>query len=556
MSNKTTRALVILSICIIGATAFPASKAKYSVSRNIALFAEVYKELQMNYVDTLDAETNIRNAIDAMLGQIDPYTEFFSAEEQDRLTSVSTGEYAGIGSYIMKRDTSIVMSEPQWDSPARLAGVRHGDILLAIDDYVLDKDTKTDEASKRLKGRPGTEVTLQIRRPWTNDSIQTITVTRGTITIDPIPYAGFVADSVGYIAVSTFSEKTYPDFVRALNTLQAQQPLKGLIVDLRNNGGGILQGAVQLSSLFVPRGTEIVTTRGRDPHNTKTYKTTRNPEFPTLPLIVLVNEGTASASEIFSGAMQDLDRAVIIGERTYGKGLVQTPRPLPMNALMKITTGRYYLPSGRLVQAIDYRRRNAEGHADRIPDSLTNEFHTRLGRIVRDGGGITPDIKVVLPEGNRLLYTVESEFWAYDFANKVANNTVVAPDIESWQMPDSVFNDFKKFIDPDKFKYDRATDAGIKYLREAIKSENYESDSIAGLVNQLDNMLKHNLDRDLDVNKPMLTKIITSELLERWYGPADILKRELKDDKYISEALNVLADLRRYGAYLTAKNAK
>lgn len=552
MKRTIISAAALVAIASAVTPLLTARSSKTDIARNLSVFSEIYKELQTNYVDTLDATKTMRNAIDAMLGNIDPYTEYYSPEEQDRLTSISSGEYAGIGSVIMKRDTSIILSEPQWNSPARKAGVRHGDVLLAINGEALTAQTTTQEASSRLKGQAGTDLTITVRRPYDADSIKTFAITRGTISIDAIPYYGFVDDGIGYISIATFSEKTASDFADALATLRAEKPLRGLIIDLRGNGGGLLQSAVQVASNFVPKGTDIVTLRGRDTKTPKTYKTTRQPSAPELPLVVLVDDGTASSSEILSGSLQDLDRAVIVGERTYGKGLVQTPRPLPYGSMMKVTTGRYYLPSGRLIQAIDYSHRASDGSVERIPDSLTNVFHTRIGREVRDGGGITPEVVIERPEGNRLLYTVQNELWAYDFGTKTANTTTTVPDVETWEMSDSLFAEFKKFIDPEKFRYDRATEAGIKYLREAIKAEGYENDSVNATIAQLDSLLHHDLQTDLDINRDMLKRIIESDLSARWFSPADIIRREIRDNAVVRQATDILNDPRKYGAYLAA----
>jgi carboxyl-terminal processing protease len=532
-----------------------ARSTKTDVARNLTIFNEIYKELQTNYVDTLDATKTMRTAIDALLGQTDPYTEYYSATEQDKVTSVASGEYAGIGSYIMKRDTSVVLSEPQWGSPARKAGVHHGDILLAIDGERLDRTFTTEQASARLKGQPGTEVSITVRRPWTvsGDSILNFTITRGTITIDPIPYYGYIGDGVGYIGISTFNEKTASQFRNALNELRRNPEFKSLIIDLRENGGGLLESAVQVASNFVPKGTTIVSGRYRDQKQEKIYKTTQNPIDTKLPIAVLVNDGTASASEILSGSLQDLDRAVIVGERTYGKGLIQSVRPIPYEGYLKITTGRYYIPSGRLIQAIDYSHRNADGTVARIPDSLTNEYLTRAGRVVRDGGGITPDVTVELPEGNRLLYNIVSDFWSYDFANKVANRTTTVPNVDTWTVTDTLFNEFKAFIDPTRFKYDRATENGMKYLREAAEKEGYMNDEVKAQINVLDSLMHHDLNRDLDYNRKEIVDMLDNEISQRWYSNADLVRRQINgDDKYIKEAKLVLTDQRRYGVILTA----
>jgi carboxyl-terminal processing protease len=533
-----------------------ARSTKTDVARNITVFTEVYKELQTSYVDTLDATKTMRTAIDALLAQTDPYTEYYSAAEQDKVTSMQSGEYAGIGSIIMKRDTSVVLSEPSWGSPARKAGVRHGDVLLAIDGETLDRNFTTEQASSRLKGQPGTDVSITVRRPWTvsGDSIINFKITRGTITIEPIPYYGYIGDGVGYIGISTFNEKTAGQFKNALNELRRNPNFKSLIIDLRENGGGLLESAVQIASNFVPKGTTIVTTRGRDIKAEKTYKTTQNPIDLNIPIAVLINDGTASASEILSGSLQDLDRAVIVGQRSYGKGLVQNIRPLPYDGYMKVTTGRYYIPSGRLIQAIDYSHRNSDGTVARIPDSLTNEYTTRVGRIVRDGGGITPDISVELPEGNRLLYNIVSDFWAYDFANKVANRTVETPDVDTWCVSDSLFNEFKAFIDPNRFKYDRATENGMKFLREAAEKEGYMNDEVKAQIAVLDSLMHHDLNRDLDYNRKDIVDILDNEITQRWYSNADLVRRQINgDDKFVREAKLVLTDPRRYGVILSKK---
>lgn len=550
---------LLLCVGALGAAAViynfaEARSTKTDVARNITVFTEVYKELQTSYVDTLDATKTMRTAIDALLAQTDPYTEYYSAEEQDKITSVSSGEYAGVGSLIMRRDTLIEMTEPQWNSPARKAGVRHGDKLLAIDGQSLDRNFTTEQASSRLKGQPGTEVSIKVLRPWivNGDSIFDFTITRGTITIDPIPYYGYLGDGVGYIGISTFNEKTASQFKNALNDLRRNPDFKSLIIDLRENGGGLLESAVQVASNFVPKGTTIVTTRGRDIKAEKTYKTTQNPVDLNLPLVVLINDGTASASEILSGSLQDLDRAVIVGQRSFGKGLVQNVRPLPYDGYMKVTTGRYYIPSGRLIQAIDYSHRNSDGTVARIPDSLTNEYTTRVGRIVRDGGGITPDIKVELTEGNRLLYNIVNDLWLYDFANKVANRTKVIPDPKTWTVSDSLFNEFKAFIDPNKFKYDRATESGMTYLREAAEREGYMNDEVRAQIDVLDSLMHHDLNRDFDFNRKDIVELLDNEISQRWFSNAELVRRQIEQgDKYIDEAKLVLTDKRRYGVILS-----
>ena len=535
---KKTLSYALIAAVIAGCGIAANSKTtKADIQRNLMVFNEIYKELQTNYVDTLNAQKNIRVAIDAMLGNIDPYTEFYTEDEQDKINSVSSGEYGGIGSVVMRRDSVVEFSSPRWGTPSRNVGIHHGDIVLKIDDTDITKDVNIEDVSSRLRGQPGTEVRVKVRRRWLpegSDSILDFNIVRQSIKIEPVPYYGRLKDneSIGYINVTTFNENTASDFRKALENLRSAGNLKGLVIDLRDNGGGILDGAVALASNFVPRGTSIVTVRYRDPKSTKTYKTTTNPIEPDLPLVVLVNNNTASASEIFSGAMQDLDRAVIVGERSYGKGLVQSVRPVPYNGLMKITTGRYYIPSGRLIQSIDYSHRNPDGTVARTPDSLTNVFHTRVGREVRDGGGITPDVKVKLPDGNRLLYNIVADNWVYDFANRTANN-MAAPDADTWQVSDSLFTAFKSFIDPARFKYDRASDAGIKYMRDAARIEGYESPEVLAAIDSLERLMKHDLQHDLDFNRKEIEEYLDNELSTRWYDDATVIRRSLLDDPYI-----------------------
>lgn len=350
---------------------------KGEISRNLDIFASVYKALQTNYVDTVDAEKSINTAISAMLDEIDPYTEYFPEKEQEELLTISTGEYGGIGSYIQQRDSFTIISEPREGSPAQRAGLLPGDRILMIDGDTV-KGLGSDKVSKRLKGQAGTEVKVTVIRPYAgDDSVRTIAVTREKIEVDPVPYYGVQRGDIGYIQLVTFNEKTYDKTRDALRELKADPRVKSIVLDLRGNGGGLLESAVKVASLFVPKGTEVVRTRGRGLLNEKIYKTTTKPVDTEIPLAVLVNGSSASASEIVSGALQDLDRAVIVGERSFGKGLVQSTSQVPYNGLLKVTIAKYYIPSGRLIQAIDYSRRNPDGSVARIPDSLTTVWHTR-----------------------------------------------------------------------------------------------------------------------------------------------------------------------------------
>lgn len=527
---------------------------KTDVSRSLTIFNSIVKELQTNYVDSINATKLVKSAIDAMLQGIDPYTEYYPSEDQEELTSIASGQYGGIGAYILKRDNEVIIHQPVWDAPARNAGLRHGDVILKVDSTVIGPSTPSDAVSKLLRGQPGSKVTVSVRRPYTADSLLTFDIVRRNIQVNPLPYYGIDSTGIGYIGLTTFNEKSAGAVRDALTDMKRNPALQGLIIDLRGNGGGLLESAVQIAGLFVPKGTEIVRTRGFDTDKEKIYKTTQAPVDLKLPLVILTDESTASASEILAGSLQDLDRAVIVGARSFGKGLVQTTRPLPFDGLLKVTIARYYIPSGRLIQAIDYSHRNPDGSVARIPDSLTRVWHTAAGREVRDGGGITPDVAVADTTMNRLLYNVIADMWAYDYANRYAAHNPVAPDAMTWLPGDSIFNDFKAFIDPTKFKYDRMCEQGIDYLREAARVEGYMNDSVTAQIDILARMMRHDLDHDLNFNRDELLKILDAEIGERYFSDSDLVRRSLRYDTEADTARAVLLDRQRYNSILKPKS--
>lgn len=544
--------IVALIIGIAAATASSDGRAqKEKFARKLSTFSSIVKELQTNYVDTLDATTIMDKTIGALLYQIDPYTEYYPSDNQDEILSLSSGKYAGVGSLISKHGKNVIFSEPMWDSPARRAGVRAGDRILMINGDTINEAVPIDEVSKRLRGQAGTELTVELCRPFVEDSLITVKIVREDIKVHPVPYYGVDSAGIGYIALTTFNENSAHDMREGILSMMRQPGLKGIVIDLRNNGGGLLESAVQIASYFVPKGTEIVRTRGRNTQDERIFKTTRQPLDAKIPLAILVDGGTASASEILSGSMQDLDRAVIVGERSFGKGLVQTTRPLPYDDILKITTGRYYIPSGRLIQALDYAHRNPDGTPSRMPDSLTHEFTTKAGRIVRDGGGITPDVTVPLPESNRLLYNIIADQWAFDFVTEyVAKNPAPAGPADL-KVTDSIFNDFKKSIDPARFKYDRQTESALQLLKETAKTEGYLTDSVAAQLDLLGTLLKHDLNHDLDLNRAAIEDILDSELASRYFSDADRVARTLPSDSTLLKAREILLDPARYKAILS-----
>lgn len=540
--------LVISAAALIAVGATRSSKS--DISRNLDTFASIYKALQTSYVDTIDADKSMNTAISAMLNEIDPYTEYIPESEQDEFLTISTGEYGGIGAYIMQRpEGGVQVTEPRDGTPSQKAGLRPGDMFLIINgDSVTNADSKT--VSNMLRGQAGTDVKLTVKRPYVTDSILDFTITRSKIDINPVPYYGVERGDIGYIQLTTFNDKTYEKTRDALKALKSNPAVKSIVLDLRGNGGGLLESAVQVVSLFVPKGTEVLRTRGKGLQNERIYKTPYQPVDTDIPLAVLVNSGSASSAEIVTGALQDLDRAVIVGDRSFGKGLVQSTRQLPYNGLLKVTIAKYYIPSGRLIQAIDYSHRNADGSVGRIPDSLTTVWHTRAGREVRDGGGITPDLKVELPEGNRLLYNIIRDNWSFDFANRYAATHATIPPAEQFEVTDTIFNEFKAFINPDKFKYDRTTDLIMEQLEKAVKTEGYLDTAVQAQMDTLKNLLRHDLNHDLDLNRKAISQYLAGEIVERYYSERGGIIQALKTDIELDSAAAVLHSPERYRSIL------
>ncbi len=530
---------------------------KNDISRNLDIFTAVYKNLQTSYVDSIDVDKSINTAIAAMLDEIDPYTEYIPESEQADFMTISTGEYGGIGSYIGTRDGKTFVSEPRPNSPAIRAGLIPGDVFITIDGDTVTS-MSSDVISKKLRGQAGTKVNVTVRRPYgsreLSDTTLSFEITREKIDVDPVPYYGVVRDDIGYIQLTTFNEKSFQAVKDALLDLKSDPRVKSIVLDLRNNGGGLLESAVQIVGLFVPKGTEVLRTRGKGQVNERVYKTTAKPVDTEIPLAILVNGSSASSSEIVTGAIQDLDRGIIVGERSFGKGLVQSTRPIPYNGLMKVTVAKYYIPSGRLIQAIDYSHRNPDGTVARIPDSLTTVWHTRAGREVRDGGGITPDVKVTYPEGNRLVYNIVRDGWSFDFANRYAAAHPVGVPAEDFEVTDTIFSEFKRFIDPDKFKYDRACEMVLDQLEKSAETEGYLNDTVKARINALRDLLRHDLNHDLDLNRKLIETYLGPEMVMRWHGTRGSIIQTLKTDRDVDSAAVVLHDPARYRSILSVKS--
>ncbi len=552
MKRITRGALLCAAIVTAGIVSAQKSK-DMSVARGLNTFSSIVKELEMNYVDTINSETAFKDAIDAMLQTVDPYTVYYPKEDREDISQMTTGEYAGIGALLLYKDGGTYVSEPFENSPAYKGGLRAGDRLLKVDTVDVSKFT-VDKVSKLLRGRPDTQVRIRVQRPYVQDSILNLTITRAKIRNSSVPYAGVLPDSIGYIRITQFIEDTGKDVRAALDSFHAGAPgLKGVIIDLRGNGGGLLEQAVDVASNFVPKGTEIVRTIGRDKDATKIYKTMRKPLYPDMPVAVLTDGGTASASEILAGAMQDLDRGVLVGTRSFGKGLVQTTRPLPYGGVLKVTVAKYYTPSGRLIQSLDYKHRNPDGSAARVPDSLTHAYKTLHGRTIRDGGGLQPDSTVNWKKVNRLVYNVVSDNWSWDFANKFKATHPTIPSADKFVITDSVYNEFKAFIDPKKFKYDSAMEEATEALRKVADEEGYINDETTAAFDSLKKLLTHNLDRDLDTHRKHIEEYLGGEIVSRYYFDRGRTQYGIRDDEGVDAACGIIRDKALYKRILSGK---
>ncbi len=557
--NKNARNIILIIVVALGLPMLASGAYKKidsgAVSRNLQLFNSLFKELNAYYVDTINVQKSIEGAIKGMLRDVDPYTEYIPQSERADFEAVATGEYGGIGSYIQQRDSAVYISEPQFDSPAAKAGLKAGDKILQID-TINTLGLASDKVSKLLRGQPKTKVQVKVLRPYDADSIKTFTIVREKINVRPVPYYGVANGNLGFISISTFNEKTGSAVKDALVDLKTKPEVKAIVLDLRGNSGGLLEQAVKVVGLFVPKGTEVLQTKGRQVQETKVYKTTQQPVDLNIPLYVLIDGGSASASEIVAGSLQDLDRAVVIGARSFGKGLVQTTRPLPSGAMLKVTIAKYYIPSGRLIQEIDYSNRDGSGNAKQVPDSLTKVFHTAHGREVRDGGGIKPDIEVKFDKVNRLTYNIVYDHWAFDYVTKfVSKNPTVASPSE-FEITDEIFEEFKASINPEKFEYDKVCEAGLDELKKVAENEGYANDSVKAQFEVLAKLLKHDLNHDLDHNKEAIKEILSMEVMRRYYYEPGLIENSLKTDECIKEVVKVMGEAGKYEAILNLNGKK
>ena len=542
----------------MGMTSFKEDDRNFQISKNLDIFNSIFKELDMFYVDTVNAEKMIQTGVEGMLSLTDPYTEYYPEEEVSSLKEMTTGKYGGIGAAIRYYEAKdrIAVVEPTEGMPAAEAGVKAGDIILSVGGKEMVRgDMKPQEFSSKvseaLRGEPGTSFVLKVLRPLKNDStVMEFKITRKNIRTNPVPYYGMVKDSIGYLALSSFTENSAKDFKKAFIELK-QKGAKSLIIDLRDNGGGSLSEAVDIVNLYVPKGQEIVVTKGKVRQAQGSYKTQNEPVDTQIPLAVLVNGATASASEIVSGSLQDLDRAVVIGSRTFGKGLVQTIRPLPYNGTLKVTTSKYYIPSGRCIQAIDYAKKNADGSVARTPDSLTTVFHTAAGREVRDGGGIRPDIEVKGDKIPNIVFYLMNDDLIFDYTTQYRWDHPTLASVDDFKLSDADYEAFKKLVKSRNFTYDRQSEKMLKSLKEIAEFEGYMTEA-AEEFKALEKKLNHNLDRDLDYFAKPIKEYISQEIVTRYFYQRGAAMERLKDDTDLEEAIKILQNPVRYREILSA----
>lgn len=536
--KKLTYLFIAFLIISCGAGAWSQKSQDAAVNRNLTTFNSIVKELQNNYVDSIAPDRAFEAAISALLETVDPYTEYYPAEDQQTIQTMTTGEYGGIGAYLMDRDGSTYISAPMKGSPAARAGIRAGDRILRVDSTDVSHKLSSD-VTKVLRGKPNTEVSITLQRPYATDSIVNVTLTRELLQQPSVPFYKVIGNT-GYIQLTSFIKSSPAEVKAALEKFKTDPRVKNIVLDLRGNGGGLVESAVDILSYFLPKGTEVVRTRGRDASSERIYKTTRSPLFPDIPMAVLIDGGTASASEILAGAIQDLDRGILVGSRSFGKGLVQSTRPLPFNGLLKITVAKYYTPSGRLIQALDYAHRNEDGSVSRIPDSLTNEYKTRNGRLIRDGGGLVPDSVIDWGKINRLVYNLVRDNWTFDYATRYAAEHPSILPASEFTVTDSLYSDFKRSIDPEKFKYDKVMEEAVKTLREIATEEGYMGEETTAAFDSLQKLLVHNLNHDLDVHRQEIEEYLGTEIIGRYYYDPGKSEYALRSDKALKAAREIL----------------
>ena len=551
MKRKIT--ILMLLLATLPLTLIKADdKHRLQLSRQISIFNSIVRDLNLFYVDSIMPEIMINKGIDAMLKNLDPYTEYYPASRADELKMLATGKYAGIGSIIRLHtdEKTTVIAEPYENMPAHKAGLMAGDLLISIDGNNV-KGLSVDSVSEMLRGEPGTTITIEYSRPGKKGTSK-VKFERESIALPAIPYYGVQENGIGYVLLSTFTEGCAKNMRHAIVEMK-KQGAESFIIDLRGNGGGLLSEAVEIVNLFVPRGKVIVTTKGKTKSANEVFKTQREPIDTESPIVVLVNGETASASEILAGSLQDLDRAVIVGQRTFGKGLVQNTREVSGGGYLKMTTAKYYIPSGRCVQALDYSHVMDKGRTSRVPDSLTTVYHTQAGREVRDGGGIRPDVEPKSEELSTLLFDLTQDMAIFDFATDYRHSHSTIAPAETFEISDADYENFKKLLKERNFSYDQMSSKVLKDFKEVLKFEGFADivkDDIASIEKKLQSS---HLDHSLTFFANDIKSLIADEIVTRYYGQRGNIIYNLRKDKDMKEGYDILKNTKRYRELLTPR---
>ncbi|MFC2175676.1 S41 family peptidase [Bacteroidota bacterium] len=520
----------------------------FEISKNLDIFVTLFKELNLYYVDETQPGDLVEKGIKGMLQSLDPYTTFIPESDIEDYRFMTTGQYGGIGALIRSKDSLVVIAEPYEGFPAEKAGLMAGDIILAVDGKSTESKTTTD-VSAILKGQPKTQLKLLIKRFGVEKPFET-DIVREEIQIKSVPFSGILKDKIGYVSLSSFTDNCSNEVKDAILKLK-EQGMEKLILDLRGNPGGLLNEAVSLSNLFVSKGELIVSTKGKVVDWNKNYKATDNPLDKEIPLVVLVNSGSASASEIVSGVIQDLDRGVIIGQRTFGKGLVQTTRPLSYNSQLKVTTAKYYIPSGRCIQALDYSNRNEDGSVGKVPDSLITRYETKAGREVFDGGGINPDVVIEPKRLSEIAFNLGIKMLYFDFATEYRHKTDHINSVKEFEITEQLFSEFESWLETKDFDYTTSSEEALKSFKEVAEEEKYYARIEEQFV-ALENEVKHNKKHDLKEFKEEIKDLLKSEIVARYYHQNGRIEAMLEQDEGVAKAIEILQDSGEYRKILTA----
>ncbi|MBI9054731.1 MAG: S41 family peptidase [Bacteroidales bacterium] len=547
--SRSFLAVIIVAITVVTFLGFKDGD-DFKIAKSLDIYYSLFRDVNTYYVDETDPEKMVENSIKSMLKELDPYTVYIPERDMDDFTFMISGEYGGIGALIRNNGEFPIIAQPYKGFPADKNGLKAGDKILEIDGKST-KDFEISEVSDRLKGIPQTKLKLLIERPFINEKIEKELV-REEIKISSVPYYGLVDEGIGYIRVTKFTPDVSSQVKEALRELKADHQITSLVLDLRNNPGGLLIEAPKVCNVFVEKGEEIVSTKGKVNTWNQTLKTTSSAYDTDIPLVVLVSRGSASAAEIVAGALQDLDRAVILGQRTFGKGLVQTTLPLSYNSQLKVTTAKYYIPSGRCVQALDYTNRNEDGSVGHIPDSLITEFTTKNGRKVYDGGGIIPDVKVEAEEVSQLSINLITQNVIFDFATKFAFENPTIPSVEDFDITDKTYNNFVQFALEDTFKYESQSERELEKLEKVIKREKYYENS-KDEFEQLKAKLSNDKAKDLQSFRSEIVQFLRDEIVGRYYYEGGQIKTNLKDDIQLFKAIEILKDVNKYKSILSSE---